>query len=80
MPTVHYGRLAEQDLLELYETVTCNFYRQRFQERVDAYEKTYMDALASSSHSGAEKLREQASRAMPEAPQGCVVCHYLYDI
>ncbi len=80
MPTIHYGRLPRQDLLELFETVTCKFYKQRFQERVQAYEKTYMDALTSGSHSGTGRLRDRASKAMPEAPQGCVVCHYLYDI
>ncbi|MBI5251353.1 MAG: SDR family NAD(P)-dependent oxidoreductase [Desulfomonile tiedjei] len=80
MPTIHYGRLPQQDLLELFETVTCKFYKQRFQERVQAYEKTYMDALTGGSHSGLDKLRDKASKAMPEAPQGCLVCHYLYDI
>lgn len=80
MPTVHYGRLPQQDLPELFETVTCKFYKQRFQERVRSYEKTYMDALTGSYHSGADKLKEAASRAMPEAPRGCAVCHYLYDI
>jgi len=80
MPTVHYGRLPEKDLPDLFETAICKFYKKRFQERVNAYDKIYVDAIASSSHSGAEKLRDQASEAMPEAPEGCVVCHYLYDI
>ena len=80
MPTVHYGHLPESDLPDLWQTETCKFYRERFQNRVQAHEDTYVESLMSGSRSGPERLKEAALEAMPEAPEGCRVCHYLYDI
>ena len=80
MPTVHYGRLPESDLLELWETEPCRFYKNRFQERVEAYEKVYVKSLTGGSRPGLERLSRMALEAMPQAAQGCRVCHYLYDI
>ncbi len=80
LPTVHYGRLPESDLRELWETETCRFYREVFQNRVQAYEDVYVRSLTGGSRPGHEKLFEAAVEAMPEAPAGCRVCHYLYDI
>ncbi|UCF93544.1 MAG: radical SAM protein [Desulfobacterales bacterium] len=79
MPTVHFGRLPEDDLLNLWETATCRFYRERFQQRVQAHEKSLMKSLIGSS-SNRLKILQAAQKAMPDAPQGCDVCHYLYDI
>jgi hypothetical protein len=79
MPVVHYGSLPDQDLLELWETETCKFYRERFAERVKAHEDTLMESLVGSS-SNREKALEAAREAMPEPAEGCKVCHYLYDI
>jgi MoaA/NifB/PqqE/SkfB family radical SAM enzyme len=31
LPTVHYGRLPEHSLLDLWKTERCKFYRERFQ-------------------------------------------------
>ena len=79
MPTVHYGHLPDQDLLDLWKTETCNFFRERFQNRVKAHEDTILKSLVGSSTSR-EKTLETAIEAMSEAPEGCKVCHYLYDI
>ncbi len=79
MPTVHYGRLPEDDLLRLWESETCGFYRNRFHERVDRHTRVTMEALARSSFSR-QRILQKARDAMPEAPEGCRVCHYLYDI
>ena len=80
MPTVHYGRLQDQALMELWESATCRLYRERFKHRSLAY-----DAVLGSSSFEASfiKLNEaftEAKKAMPEALEGCKVCHYLYDI
>ena len=80
MPTVHYGRIPGQDLMDLWEAETCGFYRERFQSRVRAYEDTFVKTLARGSRPGHQRLMEAAVRAMPEAPEGCKVCHYLYDL
>lgn len=80
MPTVHFGQLPDQDLMGLWETETCNFYRERFQNRVKAHEDAILQSLVGGSGSSREKTLEAAIKAMPEAPEGCKVCHYLYDI
>jgi len=79
-PTEHYGLIQERDLLDLWEDAPCRFYRDRFNERVRAYEQTFMDGLMGDSRRTPERLHEEAVRRMPEAPEGCKVCHYLYDI
>jgi hypothetical protein len=80
MPTVHYGRIPEKDLLELWECETCTFYRTRFQDRVRVYEDVFMRRLTGGSGGNQDKVQQEAVRAMPEAPEGCKVCHYLYDV
>ena len=79
MPTVHYGHLPYQDLLELWGTESCGFYRERFQGRVDAHDEVIVRSLTEGS-SSRESALEKAKDAMPDAPEGCQVCHYLYDI
>jgi MoaA/NifB/PqqE/SkfB family radical SAM enzyme len=80
MPSVHYGCLPDNDLLELWRTDTCKFYRQRFQQRVEKHDETIVNRLISSSGSGRERTLLIAREAMPDPPKGCNVCHYLYDI
>lgn len=79
MPQVHYGRLPADDLESLWQAETCQFYRTRFQNRVEAHEKSLVNGLVGGAK-GLEKTKEAARKAMPEAPEGCKVCHYLYDI
>jgi len=80
MPSVHYGRLPDDDLLELWRTDTCRFYRQRFQQRVEKHDETIVNRLIDSSGSSRERTLQIAREAMPDPPKGCNVCHYLYDI
>jgi len=79
MPIVQYGSLPDQDLLTLWETETCRFYRVRFEQRVKAHEQSMVNTLLHSSASR-HKALESARQAMLEAPEGCKVCHYLYGI
>lgn len=79
MPEVHYGRLPNSNLEQLWETRLCNFFRERFKARNAAHEKVYMDGLMRAT-SNLERLNQQAIEAMPKAPKGCRICHYLYDI
>ncbi len=80
MSSVHYGRLPEDDLMDLWQTNTCRLYRQRFEERVRIHEDTIVRNIFESGGSGREKIFQSAREAMPEPPGGCNVCHYLYDI
>jgi MoaA/NifB/PqqE/SkfB family radical SAM enzyme len=80
MPSVHYGRLPQDNLMDLWESETCKFYRQRFAERIERHENTIVSNLFDSGGTGRERTLQSAREAMPEPPQGCNVCHYLYDI
>jgi short-subunit dehydrogenase/MoaA/NifB/PqqE/SkfB family radical SAM enzyme len=80
MPSVHYGKLPEDDLMNLWESESCQFYRDKFQERVVRYDSIIMNGLLGSSGGNRLKILHQAREAMPDPPKGCNVCHYLYDI
>ncbi|UCE51967.1 MAG: radical SAM protein [Desulfobacterales bacterium] len=80
MPSMHYGRLPDDDLMDLWQSDTCKFYRQRFEHRVEKHENTMVRNLLDSGGSGRERIMQAAREAMPEPPKGCNVCHYLYDI
>jgi MoaA/NifB/PqqE/SkfB family radical SAM enzyme len=79
LPVIHYGHLPDQNLMELWETKTCKFYRERFENRVKAHDDQIITSLVGAS-SSREKALQAAIDAMPEPPQGCNVCHYLYDV
>ena len=68
------------DLMELWESDTCKFYRRQFEQRVAKHDGTIVDLLVRSSGSNRERTLKAARQAMPDPPQGCNVCHYLYDI
>ena len=80
MPSVHYGQLPQENIMGMWESETCNFYRQRFAERIERHENTIVRNLFDSGGTGRERTLQSAREAMPEPPQGCNVCHYLYDI
>jgi len=80
MPTVHYGQLPADDLLGLWRTETCLAYRERFEDRMQAYDKAMLDRLIGAAGSSRERTLKAARDAMPSAIEGCNVCHYLYGI
>ncbi len=80
MPSVHYGKLPGDDLMDLWQTESCRFYRKKFQERVEKYDNSIMNGLVGGAGGNRAKALKDACEAMPEPPGGCNVCHYLYDI
>jgi MoaA/NifB/PqqE/SkfB family radical SAM enzyme len=80
MTSVHYGRLPGDDLMDLWETQRCRFYREKFQERVEKHENVIVNRLLGGSGGNRLKVLKEAREAMPPPPEGCNVCHYLYDI
>jgi len=80
MASVHYGRIPDDQLMDIWESDTCQFYRNRFQERVTAHENTIVKSLVGGASSNRYKVLERARESMLEAPPGCQVCHYLYGI
>ena len=80
MPDVHYGRLPDIDLMELWQSATCISYRRQFEKRAEKHHQAIVNGMLNSSGSNRLKALQEAKGAMPEPPQGCNVCHYLYDI
>jgi MoaA/NifB/PqqE/SkfB family radical SAM enzyme len=80
MPTVHYGCLPDQDLKAIWKSQSCQFYRKRFEARVKAHDGELSRANFEPSLIKLDEVFERARQAMPEAPQGCRTCHYLYDV
>jgi len=80
MPTVHYGKLPEQDLLEIWNTDSGQFYREKFKERDRIYNTVFSKSSFDSSLVKLNEAFDDAKKAMPQAHDGCRVCHYLYDI
>lgn len=80
MPTVHYGNVSERDLDQMWQSRNCRFYRERFAHRMTAYETAFTRSDLEPSLTKLKEALENAVKAMPEAPQGCRVCHYLYNI
>ena len=80
MPSVHYGRLPDQELRALWDTDACRAYKDNFQKRVQTYEDVFVQSLTGGARPGPERLKEMAVEAMPGAMEGCRVCHYLYDV
>ncbi|MGD9182722.1 MAG: radical SAM/SPASM domain-containing protein [Desulfobacterales bacterium] len=80
IPSVHYGRLPGDDLMDLWETESCQFYRKKFQERVEKHSSIILNGLLGGGGGNRSKVLKEAREAMPDPPKGCNVCHYLYDI
>ena len=80
MPNVHYGRLPHDDLMELWQSDPCKYFRQQFEHRGKMHDEAIVAGLVNTSGSNRLKTLQQAKEAMPEPPRGCNVCHYLYDI
>ena len=80
MPSVHYGRLPDDDLMDLWEAESCRFYRNKFQQRVEKHDRIIMNGLLGGGGGSRERVMQEARDSMPDPPKGCNVCHYLYDI
>jgi MoaA/NifB/PqqE/SkfB family radical SAM enzyme len=80
LPSAHYGRLPDDDLMDIWQSEICQFYRERFKQRVEKHDNIIINGLLSGSGGNRLKALKEAREAMPEPPRGCNVCHYLYDI
>jgi MoaA/NifB/PqqE/SkfB family radical SAM enzyme len=74
IPNVHYGRLPDSDLMELWQTKTCRSYRHQFEQRAKQHAEAIVSGPAEhfrikSSEGAAEGQR---SDARPAAGMQCV--------
>jgi MoaA/NifB/PqqE/SkfB family radical SAM enzyme len=80
MPNVHYGRLPQDDLMDLWQSDVCKSHREQFEQRVAKYEAAFVARLTGFSGASRLKALQEAQAALPSSPKGCNVCHYLYDV
>jgi hypothetical protein len=66
--------------MDLWETESCQFYRTRFQQRVEKQDNIIINGLLAGGGANRAKVLQEAREAMPQPPKGCNVCHYLFDI
>jgi len=80
MPTVEYGRLPQQDLLQIWEGDVARRYRGSFEARSDAYDAALDEGAMGESQAALDRAIHHGLEAMPEALEGCRNCHYLYGV
>jgi MoaA/NifB/PqqE/SkfB family radical SAM enzyme len=79
-PHIGYGKLPQVGLEDVWESETCRFYRRLFEQRVRAHQGVLATYDYGRSIAKLNEAFEAAIEAMPEAPEGCRTCHYLFDI
>ena len=80
MPTVVYGQLEDQDLVEIWQSETCRYYREVFEQRDRVFTEGVGDCSMDDCVFTLIETLEDTKKSMPAPPEGCGVCHYLYDI
>ncbi len=82
IPTLEYGRLPDQDLLDIWQRSLLRVEMSRtFDAREGAYDRALKQLFERELDLVKLKLGLEAVRnVMPPAPQGCAVCHYLFGI
>lgn len=79
-PTLIYGQLPENNLTTIWESSACQSHRERFSERQHIYDKTMASFQQLNTLYRLQEAFSTATKAMPEAPEGCRKCHYLHGI
>jgi len=79
IPTVHFGQLPAAGLLDIWDSSNFRAYRQQFQQRVRAHDAVIVNSSFDPSWIKLQETLQAAVAAMPEAPEGCATCHYLFN-
>jgi hypothetical protein len=80
LPRLVFGRLPDQDLMDIWQSERCTSFRERFAQREQAYGMVLGRSQFEASLIKLEEAFKDARDAMPPAAQGCRVCHYLYNV
>ena len=79
-PTVHYGCMPEDSLDKAWASSRCRLYRETLEERVRDHDEALAAEDIPPSLFAMREAFARAIDAMPEAPDGCRTCHYLYGL
>ena len=80
LPRLLFGRLPQQDLMDIWQSDPCQAFRSRFVRRDQTYSNVLGRSQFDASFIKLEEAFASARDAMPAAAEGCRVCHYLYNI
>lgn len=80
IPTCCFGKLPKDDLEEIWLAESYRIFRDCFASRNQIYNRKLATADFGHDLIKLNEAFESAAAAMPDAPEGCRVCHYLYDI
>ncbi len=80
LPRLTFGKLPEQDLMEIWQLERCVSFRDRLIRREQAYNRVLGRSQFDASFIKLEETFQAARDAMPPAAKGCRVCHYLYGV
>ena len=79
-PSVIYGRLPDDDLMELGRCGAAALYKEVFDRREAAYGRALSRISGDLDLVKFKRLMAEAAESMPAAPPGCNRCHYLYGV
>ena len=79
-PHISYGTMPDAGVLDLWDSELCRGYRGSFEQRVTVYDNFLATADLGHDVIKLKAALHAAAEAMPEAPEGCKTCHYLYGI
>ena len=80
MPEFVYGQLPETDLPGIWGSEAAVDFRRKLEQRARLHDAGIIEKLTDSSWPQLGKILQSAKDAMTPAPEGCAVCHYLYDV
>jgi len=80
LPQVTFGRLPDKSLEEIWQGEICRAFCRQLEQRVAAHDMTLARADLGHDLYRLRQAFQKAIDAMPEAPEGCRTCHYLYDV
>ena len=79
-PTVHFGSMPEDSLDQIWDGCRCRLYRETFEKRVRDHDEALAAEDIPPNLYAMQEAFARALDAMPEAPDGCRTCHYLYGL
>jgi MoaA/NifB/PqqE/SkfB family radical SAM enzyme len=80
LPRLVFGRLPQQNLMDVWRSDGCVAFRTRFVQRDQAYSMVLGRSQFEASFIKLEEAFASARDAMPPAARSCRVCHYLYHV